>query len=119
MTKNLGKLDDLLNRFQKAVDDGKYQRIPYTQWKKLKTADKCKAKIVTDETSGQQFVQVIRKDDDKIVLEFDVADKSFGEFLANVILEGAIVMQNVDNDTLNQIYAWSYLLQLVIRCQSY
>lgn len=106
MTKNLGKLDNLLNQFQKAVDDGKYKRIPYTQWKKLKTADKCKAKIVTDENTGEQFVQVIRKGDDKLVLEFDVTDKSFGEFLANTILSGGTVMPPKDNDTLNQVYTW-------------
>lgn len=107
MTKNLGKLDDLLNRFQKAVDDGKYKRIPYTQWKKLKTADKCKAKIVTDEYTGWQTAQIIRKEDDKIVLEFDVADQSFGEFLSTEILIGGIDnMPPKDNDTLNQIYTW-------------
>ena len=106
MTLNLGKLDDLLNRFQKAVDDGKYKRIPYTQWKKLKTADKCKAKIVTDENTGEQFAQIIRKDDDKLILEFDVTDKSFGEFLANKILSGGTIMPPKDNDTLNQVYTW-------------
>lgn len=106
MTKNLGKLDDLLNRFQKAVDDGKYKRIPYTQWKKLKTADKCKAKIVTDETTGEQLAQIIRKEDDKIVLEFPVRDQSFGEFLSTEILIGGIDnMPPKDNDTLDQIYA--------------
>jgi hypothetical protein len=103
MTKNLGKLDDLLNRFQKAVDDGKYKRIPYTQWKKLKTADKCKAKIVTDEITGSQFAQIIRKEDDKIVLEFDVEDQSFGEFLSTEILTGGTDnMPPKDNDG----YTW-------------
>lgn len=103
MTKNLGKLDDLLNHFQKVVDDGKYKRIPYTQWKKLKTADKCKAKIVTDEITGSQFVQIIRKEDDKIVLEFDVEDQSFGEFLSTEILTGGIDnMPPKDNDA----YTW-------------
>lgn len=107
MTKNLGKLDDLLNRFQKVVDDGKYKRIPYTQWKKLKTADKCKAKIVTDETTGEQFAQIIRKEDDKIVLEFPVRDQSFGEFLSTEILIGGIDnMPPKDNDTL-KIYSWN------------
>lgn len=107
MTKNLGKLDDLLNRFQKAVDDGKYKRIPYTQWKKLKTADKCKAKIVTDEYTGWQLVQIIRKEDDKIVLEFDAADQSFGEFLSTEILIGGIDnMPTRDDDILKQIYTW-------------
>ena len=107
MTQNLGKLDNLLNKFQKLVDDGLYKRIPYTQWKKLKTADKCKAKIVTDENTGEQFVQVIRKDDDKLILEFDVKDKSFGEFLSTEILIGGTTMPTKDNDTLNQIYSWS------------
>jgi hypothetical protein len=108
MTKNLGKLDDLLNKFQKAADDGKYQRIPYTQWKKLKTADKCKAKIVTDENTGERFAQIIRKEDDKIVLEFPVKDQSFGEFLSTEILTGGIdLMPPKDNDTLNQTYAWN------------
>ena len=108
MTKNLGKLDDLLNRFQKAVDDGKYKRIPYTQWKKLKTADKCKAKIVTEDTTGEQFVQVIRKEDDKIVLEFPVRDQSFGEFLSTEILIGGIDnMPPKDSDTSKQTYTWS------------
>ena len=103
MTKNLGKLDDLLNRFQKAADDGKYKRIPYTQWKKLKTADKCKAKIVTDENTGEWFAQIIRKEDDKLVLEFDVEDQSFGEFLSTEILTGGI-----DNmpPTDKQVYSW-------------
>lgn len=103
MTKSLGKLDDLLNRFQKAVDDGKYKRISYTQWKKLKTADKCKAKIVTDEITGSQFVQIIRKEDDKIVLEFDVEDQSFGEFLSTEILSGGTNMPPKDN----QVYSWN------------
>ena len=103
MTKNLGKLDDLLNRFQKVVDDGKYKRIPYTQWKKLKTADKCKAKIVTDETTGEQFAQIIRKEDNKIVLEFPVRDQSFGEFLSTEILIGGI--DNMPPKD-NQIYTW-------------
>lgn len=103
MTTNLGKLDDLLNRFQKAVDDGKYKRIPYTQWKKLKTADKCKAKIVTDENTGERFAQIICKEDDKIVLEFDVEDQSFGEFLSTEILTGGMDnMPTKDNDG----YTW-------------
>ena len=107
MTKNLGKLDDLLNRFQKAVDDGKYKRIPYTQWKKLKTADKCKAKIVTDENTGEQLAQIIRKEDNKLVLEFPVKDQSFGEFLSTEILIGGIDnMPPKDNDILKQIYTW-------------
>ena len=103
MTKNLGKLDDLLNRFQKAVDDGKYKRIPYTQWKKLKTADKCKTKIVTDENTGERFAQIISKEDNKIVLEFDVEDQSFGEFLSTEILSGGTNMPPKDN----QVYSWN------------
>lgn len=107
MTKNLGKLDDLLNRFQKAVDDGKYKRIPYAQWKKLKTTDKCKAKITTDENTGEQFAQIVHKEDDKIVLEFDVKDQSFGEFLSTEILTGGIDnMPTKYNDTLDDIYTW-------------
>ena len=108
MTKNLGKLDDLLNKFQKAADDGKYQRIPYTQWKKLKTADKCKAKIVTDENTGERFAQIIRKEDDKIVLEFPVEDQSFGEFLSTEILTGGIDnMPPKDNGASDLIYTWN------------
>ena len=106
MTKNFGKLlDDLLNRFQKAVDNGKYKRIPYDQWKKLKTAGECKAKIVTDENTGTQFVQIIRREDNKIVLEFDVEDQSFGEFLSTEILTGGITnMPSKDNDASNLIH---------------
>lgn len=108
MTKTLGKLDDLLSKFQKAADEGKYKRIPYTQWKKLKTANKCKAEIVTDEKTGKRFAQIIRKEDDEIVLEFPVRDQSFGEFLSTEILTGGINnMPPKDNGPSDQTYAWS------------
>ena len=108
MTKTLGKLDDLLNKFQKAADDGKYKRIPYTQWKKLKTANKCKAEIVTDEKTDERFVQIIRKEDDEIVLEFPVRDQSFGEFLSTEILTGGIDnMPPKGNDASDLIYTWN------------
>ena len=106
MTLSQEKMNTLLDEFTKAVEAKKYKRIPYTDWKKLKSAGKCRASFVTNTTTGQTTIAVNRTADGKTVLEFDVADKSFGEFLLTKMFEiGEItIMPPKDNNTLNQIY---------------
>ena len=108
MTLSQEKMNTLLDEFTKAVEAKKYKRIPYTDWKKLKSAGKCRASFVTDNCTGQTTVTVNRTADGKTVLEFDAADKSFGEFLLTKMFEiGEIFMPPKDYNTLNQIYDYA------------
>ena len=109
MTLSQEKMNTLLDEFTKAVEAKKYKRIPYTDWKKLKSAGKCRASFVTDTTTGQTTIAVNRTADGKTVLEFDIADKSFGEFLLTKMFEiGEItIMPPKNNNTLNQIYDYA------------
>ena len=49
MTITQEKMNTLLDQFTKAVEAKKYKRIPYPDWKKLKSAGKCRAVLITDE----------------------------------------------------------------------
>lgn len=99
MTLSQEKMNTLLDEFTKAVEAKKYKRIPYTDWKRLKSAGKCRASFVTDATTGQTTIAVNRTADGKTVLEFDAADKSFGEFLLTKMFEiGEIFMPPKDSN---------------------
>ena len=104
MTITQEKMNTLLDKFTKAVEAKKYKRIPYPDWKKLKSAGKCRAVLITDEYTGQVTIALKRASDSKILMEFDTNDKSFGEFLLTVIMnEGEVkVMPPKDsNNTIN------------------
>lgn len=91
MTLTQEKMNTLLDQFTKAVDAKKYKRIPYPDWKKLKSAGKCRAVSIVDSITGQTTIAIRRASDSKVLIEFDAADKSFGEFLLTVIMnEGEV-----------------------------
>lgn len=104
MTLTQEKMNTLLDQFTKAVEAKKYKRIPYPDWKKLKSASKCRAALSTDAATGQTVISLCRVSDGKVLIEFDVADKSFGEFLLTQIMtEGEIKVMppKNSNNTIN------------------
>ena len=91
MTLAQDKMNTLLDQFTKAVEAKKYKRIPYPDWKKLKSAGKCRAVLNIDDETGQTTIALRRASDSKVLIEFDAADKSFGEFLlTQIIKEGEV-----------------------------
>ena len=75
------RMNKLLDKFTKAVEEKQYTRIPYPNWKKLKSAGDCRIKLITNAVTGEIFIALVDEKSNKTVLEFDTYDKSFGEFL--------------------------------------
>ncbi len=96
------RMNALLDQFTKATNQGQYKRIPYVDWKRLKTVGTCFAGVVTDSLTGQISVELTSKKGDTFAT-FEADDKSFGEFLLTKIMtEGDVtVMPPKDNDTYN------------------
>lgn len=98
------RMNALLDQFTKATNQKQYKRIPYVDWKRLKTVGTCFAGVVTDPLTGQISVDLTSKRGDTFAT-FEADDKSFGEFLLTKIMtEGDVTaMPPKDNDT----YSWS------------
>ena len=98
------RMNALLDQFTKATNQKQYKRIPYVDWKRLKTVGTCFAGVVRDPLTGQISVDLTSKKGDTFAT-FEADDKSFGEFLLTKIMtEGdAIEMPPKDND----VYKWS------------
>ena len=98
------RMNALLDQFTKATNQKQYKRIPYVDWKRLKTVGTCFAGVVSDPLTGQISVDLTSKKGDTFAT-FEADDKSFGEFLLTKIMtEGdAIEMPPKDND----VYKWS------------
>jgi hypothetical protein len=108
MTLTQEKMNALLDQFTKAVDAKKYKRIPYPDWKKLKSAGKCRAVLIVDSITGQTTIAIRRASDSKVLIEFDAADKSFGEFLLTQIMnegEVKVMPPKSSNDDFNYYYS--------------
>lgn len=97
------RMNALLDQFTKATEQKKYKRIPYVDWKRLKTVGTCFAGVVSDPLTGQISVDLTSKKGDTFAT-FEADDKSFGEFLLTKIMtEGDVtLMPPKDNDT----YSW-------------
>ena len=110
------KMNTLLDDFTKAVKNKKYERIPYNDWRKLKTIGTCVARVLTDERDGGTYVVLNKheKGDNIIsfygdeIMRFSADDKGFGEFLlGEIIKKGEIkLMPPKSNDTLNEILSY-------------
>ena len=98
------RMNALLDQFTKATNQKQYKRIPYVDWKRLKTVGTCFAGVVSDPLTGQISVDLTSKKGDTFAT-FEADDKSFGEFLLTKIMtEGDVtVMPPKDNNT----YSWS------------
>lgn len=98
------RMNALLDQFTKATNQKQYKRIPYVDWKRLKTAGTCFAGVVSDPLTGQISVDLTSKRGDTFAT-FEADDKSFGEFLLTKIMtEGDVtIMPPKDNDT----YSWN------------
>lgn len=98
------RMNALLDQFTKATNQKQYKRIPYVDWKRLKTVGTCFAGVVSDSLTGQISVELTSKKGDTFAT-FEADDKSFGEFLLTKIMtEGDVtVMPPKDNNT----YSWS------------
>lgn len=99
------RMNALLDQFTKATNQKQYKRIPYVDWKRLKTVGTCFAGVVSDPLTGQISVDLTSKKGDTFAT-FEADDKSFGEFLLTKIMtEGDVaVMPSKNNDT---VYSWS------------
>lgn len=98
------RMKALLDQFAEATKQGQYERIPYVDWKRLKTVGTCFAGVASDSLTGQISVELTSKKGDTFAT-FEADDKSFGEFLLTKIMtEGDVtVMPPRDND----VYKWS------------
>jgi hypothetical protein len=97
------RMNALLDQFTKATNQKEYKRIPYVDWKHLKTAGTCFADIVSDPLTGQISVVLTSKKGD-IFATFKADDKSFGEFLLTKIMtEGEVKVMPPKE---NEIYSW-------------
>jgi hypothetical protein len=98
------RMNALLDQFTKATNQKQYKRIPYVDWKRLKTVGTCFAGVVSDPLTGQISVELASKKGDTFAT-FEADDKSFGEFLLTKIMtEGDVtVMPPKDSNT----YNWS------------
>ena len=74
-------MNKLLDKFTRAVEKQQYTRVPYISWKKLKSAGDCYIKLITDAVTGEMFIALVDEQSKKTILEFDIYDNSFGEFL--------------------------------------
>lgn len=74
-------MNKLLDKFTKAVEEKQYTRIPYPDWKKLKSTGDCQIRLITDGVTGEMFIALVDDKSNKTVLEFTTYDKSFGDFL--------------------------------------
>jgi hypothetical protein len=105
------KMNSLLTEFTKAVGSKKYKRIPYPDWKKLKTAGTCVAELMVDDQTGIAYVVLNKSKSRDELIRFDSNDKSFGEFLLTKIMnEGEIKLmpprdseQTIKNYTLHAL----------------
>lgn len=102
------KMNLLLDDFTKAVKNKKYERIPYNDWRKLKTAGACVARVLTDERDGGTYVVLNHLKNGDEIMSFSADDKAFGEFLLGEIMKkGEIkLMPPKSNDTLNEILSY-------------
>lgn len=75
--------DKVLDKFSQAVQDGKYHKLDYVFWRKLKTTKNSVRIVVKSDLNGKIFFEVFP--DTYIMNSFfaDGIDGSFGEFLAN------------------------------------
>lgn len=75
--------DKILDKFSQAVQDGKYHKLDYVFWRKLKTTKNSVRIVVKSDLNGKIFFEVFP--DTYIMNSFfaDGIDGSFGEFLAD------------------------------------
>lgn len=75
--------DKILDIFSQAVQDGKYHKLDYVFWRKLKTTKNSVRIVVKSDLNGKIFFEVFP--DTYIMNSFfaDGIDGSFGEFLAD------------------------------------
>lgn len=75
--------DKILDNFSQAVQDGKYHKLDYVFWRKLKTSKNSVRIVVKSDLNGKIFFEVFP--DTYIMNSFfaDGIDGSFGEFLAD------------------------------------
>lgn len=75
--------DKILDKFSQAVQDGKYHKLDYVFWRKLKTSKNSVRIVVKSDLNGKIFFEVFP--DTYIMNSFfaDGIDGSFGEFLAD------------------------------------
>lgn len=75
--------DKILDNFSQAVQDGKYHKLDYVFWRKLKTSKNSVRIVVKSDLNGKIFFDVFP--DTYIMNSFfaDGIDGSFGEFLAD------------------------------------
>lgn len=75
--------DKILDNFSQAVQDGKYHKLDYVFWRKLKTSKNSVRIVVKSDLNGKIFFEVFP--DTYIMNSFFAGgiDGSFGEYLAN------------------------------------
>lgn len=75
--------DKILDKFSQAVQDGKYHKLDYVFWRKLKTSKNSVRIVVKSDLNGKIFFDVFP--DTYIMNSFfaNADDGSFGEFLAD------------------------------------
>lgn len=75
--------DKILDNFSQAVQDGKYHKLDYVFWRKLKTSKNSVRIVVKSDLNGKIFFEVFP--DTYIMNSFfaDGIDGSFGEYLAD------------------------------------
>lgn len=90
----------LLDDFTKAVSAKQVERIPYADWKKLKSA---KAWNIEDDIDFLPIVRIF-DDDDRLLFKSTMDDDSFGTFISDEVFgKGVSTMPPKDNDT----YSWN------------
>ena len=75
--------DKILDKFSQAVQDGKYHKLDYVFWRKLKTTKNSIRIVVKTDLNGKIFFDIFP--DTYIMNSFfaDAGDGSFGEYLVN------------------------------------
>ena len=75
--------DKILDKFSQAVQDGKYHKLDYVFWRKLKTTKNSVRIVVKSDLNGKIFFDIFP--DTYIMNSFfaDADDGSFGEYLVN------------------------------------
>jgi hypothetical protein len=58
------RMNAFLDQFTKATNQKQYKRIPYVDWKRLKTVGTCFAGVVSDPLTGQISVELTSKKGD-------------------------------------------------------
>lgn len=75
--------DKILDKFSQAVQDGKYYKLDYVFWRKLKTTKNSVRIVVKSDLNGKIFFDVFPDTYTMNSFFADADDGSFGEFLAD------------------------------------